>query len=337
MNVVVTVDTEEDNQWQRPWPSTVENLQFLPRFQFLCDRYGLKATYLCTYGVVNSPAFDLIRSYQKNGRAEIGAHLHPWANPPFNSDWSEDRACCPYPSELPLDLFSDKLEALTEATCRRTGIRPRSYRAGRWGFCAEHVPALLRLGYEVDSSVTPSVSWQSHLGTRQGGPDFRQAPVHPYFLSPENTCQPGASDLLEVPVTVLTNSLAHRSAFLKRLLSTHQGTLTTRIISKCLRLRPRWFRPLPGESARDLKRVHREACRQHLPVTVFMCHSSELMPGGSPYYPTPESVERLYGNLESLFGFLAESGAKGLTLHEFSRQYGSQPRGTAQSRTAAPV
>ena len=36
-----------------------------------------------------------------------------------------------------------------------------------------------------------------------------------------------------------------------------------------------------------------------------MIHSSELMPGGSPNFPTERSIERLYETLESLFAFAA--------------------------------
>jgi hypothetical protein len=51
-----------------------------------------------------------------------------------------------------------------------------------------------------------------------------------------------------------------------------------------------------------------------------MLHSSELMPGGSPTFRTPEHVERLYENLESLFE-LAAHGFEGLTLSEYHRRF----------------
>jgi hypothetical protein len=45
-------------------------------------------------------------------------------------------------------------------------------------------------------------------------------------------------------------------------------------------------------------------------------HSSELMPGGSPNFPTAESVERLYETLEGLFA-RAGQRVEGMTLNEF--------------------
>ena len=45
-------------------------------------------------------------------------------------------------------------------------------------------------------------------------------------------------------------------------------------------------------------------------------HSSELMPGGSPSFPTAAAIERLYGNLEIIFEELS-AWCTGMTLSEF--------------------
>jgi hypothetical protein len=63
-------------------------------------------------------------------RAEIGAHLHPWANPPF-SKWDRGDTTPAYPAELPLGVFAAKLDVLTGVLAAKLGARPRSYRAGR--------------------------------------------------------------------------------------------------------------------------------------------------------------------------------------------------------------
>jgi hypothetical protein len=52
-----------------------------------------------------------------------------------------------------------------------------------------------------------------------------------------------------------------------------------------------------------------------------MLHSSELMPGGSPYNPTPESIEHLYRRLENLFKIVSRDGCEPVTLSEFARDY----------------
>ena len=52
----------------------------------------------------------------------------------------------------------------------------------------------------------------------------------------------------------------------------------------------------------------------------FMIHSSELMPGGSPRYPTARSIEALYGCLERLFA-AARRDLVGLTLREYHDRF----------------
>jgi hypothetical protein len=294
MDVIVTIDTEADNQWAYNEVVTTENLNYVPRFQRLCERYGLRPTYLCTFEVVESSHFEsVLRPYQERGAAEIGAHLHPWTNPPFGpaARAGIDKDAYPaYPSELTLKDFSAKLTVLTDRIAVRTGRAPTSYRAGRWGFTAAHVAVLVRLGYAVDCSVTPLVSWADHAGRRGGGPDFRAAPLVPYFLDPTDVCRAGPSTLLEVPVTIVLDR--------------------------------QWFRPYPEMSAEQLLEVYQVASAQKLPALEMMLHSSELMPGGSPDYPTEASVEQVYAKLERVFAQLARDGCHGATLSAFAESWG---------------
>ena len=80
---LITIDTEGDDQWSRRGEVTTENARFLPRFQELCERYGLKPTYLTNYEMAKSPAFQPFgREVLRRGTAEIGMHLHAWNSPP---------------------------------------------------------------------------------------------------------------------------------------------------------------------------------------------------------------------------------------------------------------
>lgn len=49
----------------------------------------------------------------------------------------------------------------------------------------------------------------------------------------------------------------------------------------------------------------------------FMVHSSELMRVGSPYFPSEESIERMYKSIEKLFVFVTKLGYNGETLQEY--------------------
>ena len=46
----------------------------------------------------------------------------------------------------------------------------------------------------------------------------------------------------------------------------------------------------------------------------FMMHSSEFMPGGSPYYKTQEDINRLYSMLDILFQRITTLNYEGSTL-----------------------
>ena len=46
MKLIVTVDTEADNQWDYDGKVSLSNLRCLPRFQALCERFRFPATYL---------------------------------------------------------------------------------------------------------------------------------------------------------------------------------------------------------------------------------------------------------------------------------------------------
>ena len=57
---LITIDTEGDNLWSRPRTMTTRNAEYLPRFQELCETYGLKPTYLTNWEMTNSPAFQVL-------------------------------------------------------------------------------------------------------------------------------------------------------------------------------------------------------------------------------------------------------------------------------------
>ena len=59
---------------------------------------------------------------------------------------------------------------------------------------------------------------------------------------------------------------------------------------------------------------------------MFMIHSSELMPGGSPNFPDEESIDDLFAVIEKTFSHAAELGFKGQGMSGFARDYGMRGR-----------
>lgn len=327
MKAIITIDTEADGAWNASDRVTVENLRALPRFQALCDRYGMKPTYLCTYEVARAADFAPLVEWQQAGRCEIGSHLHPWTNPPFlradavDLDGSEYPG---YPSELPVARFRDKLRTLGDTIAERSGRAPTSYRAGRWGFSAAHIPVLVELGYLVDCSVTPHVDRRPYKGLRDGGPDFRRAPVTPYRLAPDDICAAGGTALWEVPVTIFyPRALMRRSRLLQEAWTLAKRVPGAGVLNRALALEPLWFRPYPYMSARKLARVYETARRERLPVIEMMFHSSELLAGASESFPDDAAIERVFAMLEATLARLAADGVAGVTLTDYARSLGN--------------
>ncbi|OHB00189.1 MAG: hypothetical protein A3E94_01225 [Candidatus Zambryskibacteria bacterium RIFCSPHIGHO2_12_FULL_44_12b] len=303
MKLIITVDTEADNQWKKEKLVTLENIFYLPRFQELAQRFGFIPTYLVTYEVaVNSEAASILSQFQKGGNAEIGAHLHPWTTPPYQKDTAWERKYHRFPSELSFEELDEKMRTLTEAIKENFGESPTSFRAGRWGLSPKVVKVLKELNYTADSSVTPGISWHKTKGDPKGlgGPDFRHAPLFPYEISNDNILSQGESGIVEIPVTILPT-----------------GGIIERIVRQATG-HPRWFRIFPETTLNDLKIVYKAVLCKHLPYIQFMIHSSELMPGGSPYAKDENAMERTFGLIRDLFSFLKEQQVDGVTISQFA-------------------
>jgi hypothetical protein len=320
---LITIDTEGDDLWSGPSQIATRNSQFLPRFQALCERFGFTPTYLTDYEMALCPVFSAFaRDVLRRGAGEIGAHLHAWNTPPIRPLTANDNACGPYASEYPSDLVSEKLSVLTCLLADTFQAPMTSHRAGRWGFDGSYARSLAGLGYLVDCSVTPGVSWKTSLGKPggEGGPDYTAAPCEPYFVDFDDARRPGASDLLELPVTIL--SLAPRA--IERLRhALPERAIPRRVLNRLYPPRA-WLRP-DGKSRRRLLRVLAQALRERRTYLEFMIHSSELMPGGSPTFPDQESIEALYRGLEALFA-AAALRCRPATLTGFAREAGPSLR-----------
>ena len=79
---------------------------------------------------------------------------------------------------------------------------------------------------------------------------------------------------------------------------------------------PLWLRP-NGKNLNEMKYLIRKISEEtNSNYLMFMLHSSELMPGGSPTFRTEESIEKMYSDVEEIFSLLAVQ-YRGVTVREF--------------------
>jgi len=309
---LITIDTEGDNLWANPQTITTKNASYLFRFQELCEKYSLKPTYLTNFEMVNDPIFiklglDII--HRKVG--EIGMHLHAWDMPPDYQLTENDLRYHPYLIEYPENIMRQKIKLMTDCLENTFGVKMLSHRSGRWAFNETYAQILIEHGYQVDCSVTPSVSWKQIKGDpkQSGGTDYKKYPSTAYFIDPNDISKPGQSSLLEIPVSIedtyeWVNQLTdrfHNIALIRRGL----GYLFPK----------NWLRP-NGRNLKIMKRILNNCIVNKQDYVEFMLHSSELMPGGSPRFKNEQSVDILYLDLEALFDE-ASQHFTGCTLSEY--------------------
>lgn len=325
MKFIITIDTEGDNQWDHGRDLTVENVKYVDRFQILCEKYGIRPTYLVTSEVCeDSYAQKLFSDYVRENRAEVGAHLHSWTTPPFlpGVGYRQNDEHHVFASELSYDLVSGKIKYLTEQITRTFGRIPTSFRSGRYGFDETVKRVLIENNYLVDSSVTPFVSWyrQRGLPEGKGGPDFIDSSPFPERLGS------AAGSLIEIPITILPTKIPlNRNHNIARYYFRNvNDNYFLRVLRKLFYSnQPVWLRPTPDMTSHLLENLVGEARRINLPYLTMMFHSSELMPGCSKYRPDDQSIEDLYFLLTGFFTILESSGIGAVTLSDAAKEWKS--------------
>lgn len=286
-SLLVTVTVESDcPRGAVPARTSLRNLEGVARLQRLCDRFGVRPTWLLTWPAVQAelPTIDAALA---QGRCEVGACLQPWVSPPFAA--SEDRLRAVYPNAIAASAVEAKLARLTDDIAARFG-RPRSHRAAGHGLNGALLQSLERLDYRIDSSATPYVD-----GRRDGGVDWREAPEVPWFPDRQWPSRRGSSPVLQVPVTVGWDR-ALPEPWLR------------------LSVRSGWFgahRALPGARLVGLDPVRADGATldqlaevlvaRGLPCLNVALRSHELVAGQSAACPTAEDVDRVFAHLEGFF------------------------------------
>jgi hypothetical protein len=304
--LAIVVDTEEEFDWTQPFARENRATESIPAQALaheIYDPLGMVPTYVIDHPVATDQrAADFLAGLLRDGRAEIGTHLHPWVSPPHDEDVNRHNS---YHCNLPPALERAKIVALTDAIERAVGRRPVIFRAGRYGFGRNTARVLAELGYEIDCSYVPHMSFAD-----DGGPDYRGTPDQPFWLNPH-------AALLEVPLTSgYFGLLAGAGAVFGGILN-HKGAERLRVPGLLARsgLLSRSRLSPEGVSAEEQCRLLRAMVNAGRSFFTLSYHSPSLAPGNTPYVRTEADLADFLIRIETvLLYFRDELGGEFTTL-----------------------
>lgn len=293
---VVTVDTEEDFDWNAPFRRDGYRLDSVPALAE-CQRYFAAASvipaYLVDWPIAHDPhAIAILAPAAAAGKASIGVQLHPWVNPPFDEMISVENS---FAGNLPETLERAKLTQLHTAISKNFGVNPVIYRAGRYGTGPNTISILEDLGFRCDTSVRSGFSYRG-----QGGPDYSNMPLSPWWTGHNG-------QLLEIPLTTVFcgamrgagQGIYHRFA--------KGSSLTTSALAR-LGLIERIALTPEGIPADKACIGIDEALARGVPVLNFSFHSPSLMPGNTPYVRNEAQLVQFYRWWDVVLNHLAKCG-----------------------------
>jgi peptidoglycan/xylan/chitin deacetylase (PgdA/CDA1 family) len=316
MYLSVTIDTEEDNWSDYDSPPVLSNIERIAELQRVFDRYKVKPTYLITYPVATDKnAVSMLREIMEDGRCEIGAHVHPWNTPPFPEERSvRNTMLC----NLEKEVQYRKMETLHKMIRKNFNTETKSFRSGRWGFGPSVAENIRRLGYNVDTSVSPYMNWEKY-----GGPDFSDRSPAAHYIFHDGKESPEAY-LLEVPATIgfLQPGYESRNALFRRISGSRLkhfrliGLLDKLKILNKVMLSPE---TATGEEMIALAQsVKREGYR----ILNMFFHSTTLLAGLTPFTKTREDESAFMKRIETFLEYVATSGIESIKLCEARRGIG---------------
>jgi hypothetical protein len=291
---LVVVDAEEDFDWSKSFSRqnvAVDSMRAIHRVQDLFERVGVTPVYVVDYPIATqADAYRPLQEIHASGRCLIGAHLHPWVNPPFTEVVNRRNS---FPGNLPPDLESAKLAVLGHEIGERFGVRPTIYKAGRYGVGPQTADMLEEQGYEVDVSVCPYMDYSA-----EGGPDFSACGPQPYWFGRQRR-------LLELPLTVgFAGALRRWGRGLHRMASHPHltGLHLPGVLARLGLVEKLWLSP-EGHDAAEHKRLVRAQARDGLTIFTLAFHSPSVVPGNTPYVRTEADLREFLARCREFFDF----------------------------------
>jgi len=294
--LLTVIHTEEEFDWSAPFERTanaITHVRELGRAQEIFVRRGARPVYMVDYSIAAQDAgVAAVTALVEGDPGAVGAHLHPWVNPPFEEVVSPANS---YPGNLPRALEGEKLRRLTDRIADAFGARPVAYLAGRYGFGPHSLSIMQDLGYRIDLSAVALSDFRA-----DGGPDYRLR---------DNDCRwEGNPAVLRIPHTVADVGFLCSGG--RRLFEPDRAALFRSlrlpgVMARCgaierVRLTPEGF------SLRHLKAAARALVAAHVRVLVFSFHSPSVAPGFTPYVRDRADLGEFVARIDGFLRFFRE-------------------------------
>jgi len=296
---VLSIDTEEEWNWYGKFPQndfSVTNIQSLPEFQKFCETLNIRPTYFIDYAVADNPdSVKALKTFSGNNQCEVGAHLHPWCNPPYYGTTGEKES---HVINLPIAEVEQKLDALLEILNKQFDITPNSFRTGRWGIDSKVLQLLARKGFQVDSSMYPFYKNKYF--------NCEKVDLEPYWPDFEYPMIKGAQrNIIEFPVTVGFNRKNY-SSMLKVYNAVSAPILSPLHLVGILwhsRLLRKLYLSPEVTSGKDMKPLIDFALNNHHPFIHMYLHSSNLIDGVTGFMKGKNTYSTICNNIEQIIDY----------------------------------
>ena len=257
--------------------------------QSIFDQYGIKPCYVVDYPVVSQKkGYEILQSIHMRGGCEIGAHLHPWVNPPFEEEVTVKNM---YPGNLPRSLEYKKLKILSQTVQSVFNEAPRIYKAGRYGLGPNSFAILDELGFDIDLSVCPPMDFRG-----DGGPDYRNTYSQPFWFGKDNAslCIPTSGAF----VGMASQFGSQIYTFAQHLIAFRApGILARTNIVDRLMLSPE------GYTQKEHIKLTRYLINQNVRIFTWSFHSPSLVPGFSPYVRSDADLKAFLDSFHRYFDY----------------------------------
>ena len=305
----VIVDTEEEFDWNAPFSRgniSVRAIRHVDRLQRVLSRYKITPTYVVDFPIASQPdGFDVLKALADDGQARIGAHLHPWVNPPFTEDVTTRNSfgCC-----LGGALETKKIEVLQAQIAQSFGRVPAVYKAGRYGFGPTTAAALEALNFSIDVSINPQMNF-----TAQGGPSFEAFDTTPCLFGQRRR-------LLEIPCSTGYAGVAGAFSPMLHRMMDHRVLKPTRAIGVMSRLHIVNKIMLSPEDSTlaEMKMLTRALLRKGVRTFSLTMHSPSVEPGCTPYVRTAADLSAFLDRITAYCDFFfGDVGGTSSTPEDF--------------------